>query len=57
MYQSKPTGYIVMCCRPSQSLVDNLVAHELWLIDMIFLQATSVRLRIIYQGLFVIKGW
>jgi len=46
-----------MCCRPSQSLVDNLVAHKFWPIDMIFLQATSVGLRMIYQGLSVIKGW
>jgi len=22
MYWSKPAGYVVMCCRPSQSLVD-----------------------------------
>jgi len=32
-----------MCCRPFQSLVDNLVAHKFWLIDMISLQATSDR--------------
>jgi len=28
MCQSKPARYIVMCCRPSQSLVNNLVMHK-----------------------------
>jgi len=35
----------------------HLVTHKFWLIDMIFLPATSVGLRMIYQGLSVIKGW
>jgi len=42
MCQSKPARYIVMCCRPSQSLVDNLVMHKFWLcyqgmVDSIFI--------------------